>query len=70
MERLKLPKPCRIVSDSAFNLSGGYMQKWEYRQVHGGLTDSQLNDLGAQGWELVGFAFDNTEYRYVFKRPA
>jgi len=46
------------------------MQKWEYRQVHGGLTDSQLNDLGAQGWELVGFAFDNTEYRYVFKRPA
>ena len=48
------------------------MQKWEYRQIHGGLTDSQLNDLGAQGWELAGFAFDymNNDYRYVFKRSA
>jgi hypothetical protein len=35
--------------------------KWEYLIVHGQvshfLTDQRLNELGAQGWELVSVTF-------------
>jgi len=36
--------------------------KWEYFRARG--TDSNIQALGAQGWELVAFG----EYGYVFKR--
>lgn len=50
------------------------MTRWEYKIVAPGfraaLDDSKmenkLNELGADGWELVGFKGDY----YVFKRPA
>jgi hypothetical protein len=29
---------------------------------------SQLNDLGEQGWELVGWSFESTVQSYVLKR--
>jgi len=45
------------------------MQKWEYKQVEKYLSDLEINKLGYEGWELVGFAWYNGVYRYVFKRP-
>jgi hypothetical protein len=36
--------------------------KWEYFRANG--TDSNIQALGAQGWELVALG----EYIYVFKR--
>ena len=48
---------------------------WEYKTLHGSraLRDDQLNDMGAQGWELIAFddgergngSFEGT---YYFKR--
>jgi hypothetical protein len=49
---------------------------WEYKTLHGSraLREAQLNDMGAYGWELIGFddgergngSFEGT---YYFKRP-
>lgn len=41
------------------------MQKWEYKFVwlDGGREEAQLNQLGAEGWELV--AVDNTRLCYL-----
>ena len=57
-------------------MSDGGMQRWEYRKVRvmHQLMDSPaeklLNDLGGEGWDLVGI---DTSYpdcpRYIFKRP-
>ena len=45
------------------------MQKWEYYQVqHRTLTQKQLDDLGADGWELVCVAALDV-ITYVFKCP-
>jgi hypothetical protein len=33
------------------------MQKWEYKVVHGP-SQSELNQLGAEGWELVSVIAD------------
>jgi hypothetical protein len=46
------------------------MQKWEYK-VLGKVNEIEFNELGKQGWELVGIAMA-VDYRYgcaVFKRP-
>ena len=48
------------------------MTKWEYCVVLvKGALDDTLNEMGAQGWELVGFApTQNTVTApLVFKRP-
>ncbi len=48
---------------------------WEYRAVPGNAyrpDDAALNDLGAQGWELVGMTQlggSGTTPWYFFKRP-
>ena len=51
----------------------------EYKTVvtYNRAADSELNDLGKEGWVVVGFSFtprsqtsSNDEYRYVLKRPA
>ena len=40
---------------------------WVYKIVSGELTEDQLNELGAQGWELVAI-FGN--WQYYFKKAA
>lgn len=42
------------------------MQKWEYK-VTGWLNEAEMNQLGADGWELV--AVDARWERFFFKRP-
>ena len=50
------------------------MQQWEYNIVEKELNPCQLNELGKEGWELVGFyqmaesSVDGTHV-FVFKRP-
>jgi hypothetical protein len=52
------------------------MKKWEYKSVNAKLSDTQLNEFGEKGWELVSHtavAVSNLlgsgfgQY-YVFKR--
>ncbi len=53
------------------------MKKWEYKTSQSKLTDTELNRLGKEGWELVSHtavvashflgASDFKQY-YVFKR--
>ena len=33
------------------------------------LSEEQLNELGAQGWELAGMTYDGSNTHYYFKRP-
>jgi len=40
---------------------------WEYI-IRGGLTEQQLNELGAQGWELVAVSQSNSSFGMYFKR--
>lgn len=55
------------------------MKKWEYKHVNAKMSETELNQLGRQGWELVshtgiatsdflGGAGQFKQY-YVFKRP-
>lgn len=52
------------------------MKKWEYLEIrlgeHGWLRNYELvllNEIGIEGWELVGFYTDPDEHpRAVFKR--
>ena len=48
--------------------------RWEYRHVtrelaaQAELTDEELNELGAAGWELVAAVSDGTRAHFYFKR--
>ncbi len=43
------------------------MQRWEYKIIkRRQLTESDLNDLGGEGWELITMDFHTSHY--VFKR--
>jgi hypothetical protein len=49
------------------------MRKWEYRTLRT-FDEAELNQLGAEGWELVGIAMAyvdgvGSEGRAIFKRP-
>ena len=41
------------------------MKKWEYKTLYLG-TEKNLNILGKEGWELVGYAEKSW---FIFKRP-
>lgn len=44
-------------------------QVWEYRFTQNSSAD-QINQLGAEGWEMTGFAVsDSVGQIYWFKRP-
>jgi len=56
------------------------LKKYEYRTERPlsglPLTEKELNKLGAEGWKLVGFAFEQQakstrggRFNYVFMRP-
>jgi len=77
-----ITKQSVIVACSAFLLAGcsttQHAKAWEYHTVttENGDGSNQLNDLGKEGWVLVGFTFSprsqtglNDEYHYVLKRP-
>jgi len=38
------------------------MQKWEYKVLNGGLSEDELNKLGAEGWELIAVTGTGTQY--------
>ena len=55
-------------------------KRWEYKTLtsYQNMDEVELNNLGKDGWILVGFAFvpagtdsaqREDEYRYVLKRP-
>lgn len=47
-------------------------QKWEYKRIASD-SETRLNELGAEGWELVAIASNNEKnsvHFSVFKRPA
>jgi hypothetical protein len=51
---------------------GSARTTWEYKQaVRTRLTEAELNELGALGWELAVATFDsdNSQTTYIFKRP-
>ncbi len=42
---------------------------WEYREAIS-LSEQQVNALGAEGWEMVGFSVDSVGNKFMFfKRP-
>jgi hypothetical protein len=43
------------------------MHKWEYMIIERGITEEELNRLGAQGWELV--LTPPGKLCFIFKRP-
>jgi len=43
------------------------MQKWEYKRLHGDLSEKAMNELGENGWELILFDFRGDVF--IFKRP-
>jgi hypothetical protein len=45
--------------------------RWEYKVVenNGPLQDHQLNERGADGWELVAVTDANNQFVFFFKRP-
>ena len=47
------------------------MQKWEYnlQKVYVGKAQPELDKYGKDGWELVGFQFDDKYWKFIFKRP-
>lgn len=54
----------------------GYAQKrasgklvWEYTSAIG-LSDQQMNDLGADGWEMVGFSVDDNGNKFMYFKRA
>ena len=74
--RLKLIWPLAVFIIAALAVCGwtGYAQKqtsqrtvWEYRIVNESEKVS-LNDLGAQGWELVAVEMTGAQEVYFFKR--
>ncbi|HOX59037.1 MAG TPA: hypothetical protein P5205_18010 [Candidatus Paceibacterota bacterium] len=50
-----------------------HVTRWEYRKAVN-LSDSQLNELGEQGWRVVGFTTDESttpmpRTTYLLQRP-
>ncbi|HWS86083.1 MAG TPA: hypothetical protein VN282_03925 [Pyrinomonadaceae bacterium] len=66
-----------ILAVALFAVAGwpGYAQKrdagravWEYRALVNA-SEPDLNKLGAEGWEMVGFSIDQSQNRvFYFKR--
>ena len=46
------------------------MQRWEYRVVEGDASEGLLNELGDEGWELVGVVAAVSGPQAYLKRPA
>ncbi len=45
---------------------------WEYKQVVGGqaLDETELNELGREGWEMAGILTQDSRVVFYFKRQA
>ena len=49
---------------------------WSYRHVQrplaelGVLSESELNDFGAEGWELTGMVVEGATVHFFYKRPS
>lgn len=47
--------------------NGAAKSAWEYK-ITGPLGEQQLNELGAQGWEMIAATAEGSNYRYYLKR--
>lgn len=44
------------------------MDKWEYLRANRALSQEELDKIGLEGWELVGFSATYRDYEiYIFK---
>ena len=48
-----------------------HVTKWEYKQLNSVVPDGTLNQLGDQGWNVVGYSGSPGEANgfYILKRP-
>ena len=67
-----------VLAVALFAVAGwpGYAQKrnagrvvWEYRSTINA-TEQDLNKLGTEGWEMVGFSVDQLHNRYFYFKRA
>jgi hypothetical protein len=76
MKIMKLKKYTLLViaTIALFGLVGwsGYAQKkssnrvaWEYKEVVK-LSEPQVNVLGAEGWEMIGFSVDSNTNKFMY----
>ena len=42
---------------------------WEYKEAIG-LSEQQMNALGANGWEMVGFSVDDNGNKFMYFKRA
>ena len=72
--RLKKYALLVVAMFALFGLVGwsGYAQKrspkrvaWEYKEAVS-LSEQQVNALGVEGWEMVGFSVDSNGNRFMF----
>lgn len=74
--RVEIPFPPRPPEPRGGHLSPPWVPiepRWEYRDVireqeDGLLDESDLNTLGAEGWELAGVAQQGSRVHFYFKR--
>ena len=45
---------------------GGIMEQWEYKIIDKSISESQLNELGKDGWELVSVVLKATWIGHLF----
>jgi hypothetical protein len=45
-------------------------QKWQYKVVDARPVENDMNQLGAEGWDLVGYTVDAGRHHQIYKRLA
>jgi hypothetical protein len=49
--------------------NGSSRQAWEYTSLLNG-SHADLNKLGAEGWEMVGFSVDDSQNKFFYFKRA
>ena len=75
--RIEVPFPPRPAEPRAGHISAPWVPvapRWEYRTIVRNIqlealpTDSDLDELGGDGWELAGVAHEGSRVHFYFKR--
>jgi basic membrane lipoprotein Med (substrate-binding protein (PBP1-ABC) superfamily) len=67
---LKNNQPASDAEKAAQAKRAARLPKWDYKIVQPAGAETSLNELGNEGWELVGVTHDQTGVSWAyFKRP-